>query len=296
MSNNQEWNIKRLLEWTTDYFSKNNVESSRLCAEILLSHSMKCQRIELYTRFDHVPGDDILGEFRSMVKRCGVHEPVAYLVGYKEFFSRRFNVSSAVLIPRPETELLASHAMDFLQKDYHNDGPASCLDLCCGSGCLGITISASVEDSEVIMSDISEAALEVASGNAELHGVEERAKICHSDMFNSIADSGKRVFDLIVSNPPYISEVEFAKIEKNVSEYEPIQALKADDNGLAYYKTIVAEANSFLAEKGALMVEIGYEQGPAVSKMFEDSGYLTEVKVIKDIQGHDRVVKATKIS
>ncbi len=295
MTNNQEWTIKRLLEWTTDYFTRNKVESGRLCAEILLSHCLKCQRIELYTRFDQIPGDEQLAEYRSLVKRCGAHEPVAYLVGYKDFFSRRFQVSPAVLIPRPETEVLASHAMDYLQRDFHNNSPAICLDLCCGSGCLGITIASSIEGCEVVLSDISEPALEVATVNINKYNLGERVKTCHSDMFSSISESGMSIFDLIVSNPPYISDVEFAKVEKNVADYEPTIALRADDNGLAYYKIIADQAGKFLSDNGALMVEIGYEQGKSVSDIFVHSGYLAEIKVIKDIHGHDRVVKARKI-
>ena len=293
MSSEQGWNIKRLLEWTSDYFAKNNVESGRLCAEILLSHCLGFQRIELYTRFDYCPPEAELGKYRDLVKRCAAHEPVSYLVGYKEFFSMKFKVSPAVLIPRPETEVLVSQAIDFLNS--YSRPTADCLDLCCGSGCIGITIAANVVESSFIASDISDEALEITSENAETHELGERLQVCKSNMFDDIESSGKGIFDLIVSNPPYISDEEFAKVEKNVSEYEPHLALKAADNGLEFYKIIAGQAGEFLADDGMLMLEIGYEQAPAVTELLSQAGCFADITTIKDSLGHNRVVKARKV-
>ena len=289
MANGQEWNIKRLLEWTTDYFVKNEVESARLCAEILLADALGCQRIELYTRFDQCPPEDVLAKFRSTVKRGGNHEPIAYLVGYKEFFSLRFIVDEGVLIPRPETELLVSNAIDFLTAQTSRP-TLQCLDLCCGSGCIGITIASNVVETEVTISDISDEALAIAEKNIEKHELSERVKLCKSDLFEDL-DGG---YDLIISNPPYISDIEFAKVAKNVADFEPHLALKAADDGLEFYKKILEKADNYLADDGAIMVEIGYEQGQTVSELFQNCGYLTDIKVVKDLQGHDRVVKGVK--
>lgn len=293
MSNTQEWNIRRLLEWTTEYFGKNAVDSGRLCAEILLAHSLKCQRIELYTRFDHCPAADTLTEFRNLVKRCGAQEPVAYLVGYKEFFSLRFEVGPDVLIPRPETELLVSHALDYI-KNEHPGPSACCLDLCCGTGCVGIAIASHAPETKFILSDISDGALAIAQRNIDKHKLAERLKVCQSDLFAGIGTSGYDKFDLIVSNPPYISDTEFAKVARNVSQYEPHLALRASGDGLDFYRRIVATADEYLTNGGSLMVEIGYEQGDAVYEIFKQSGYLTDIEVIKDTAGNNRLVKATK--
>ncbi len=292
MSSEQGWNLKRLLEWTSDYFAKNNVESSRLCAEILLSHCLNCQRIELYTRFDYNPPESELGRYRELVKRCAAHEPVAYLVGYKEFYSMKFKVNSSVLIPRPETEVLVAQAIDFL--NGHNRPKADCLDLCCGSGCIGISIAANVVESEFISSDISEEALGITSENAEAYELGSRLKVCKSNMFEDIESSGKGIFDLIVSNPPYISDEEFTRLEKNVADYEPHLALKAGDNGLEFYKILTSQAGDFLADDGMLMLEVGYDQGPAVSELLSQAGCFTDITMVKDSLGHNRVVKAKK--
>ena len=293
MNSEQGWNIKRLLEWTSDYFAKNNIESSRLCAEILLSNCLACQRIELYTRFDYLPPESELVIFREQVKRCAAHEPVAHLVGFKEFYSMKFKVSPSVLIPRPETEVLVAQAIDFLNN--HNRPKADCLDLCCGSGCIGITIAANVIEAEFVSSDISDEALEITAENAETYELGGRLKVCKSNMFENIESSGKGIFDLIVSNPPYISDVEFDKLEKNVADYEPHLALKADDNGLEFYKIIAAQAGGLLADDGMLMLEVGYDQGPAVSDLLNQAGCFTDIKMIKDSLGHNRVVKAMKV-
>lgn len=294
MSNGQEWNIRRLLEWTTDYFANNLVDSARLCAEILLAHSLKCQRIELYTRFDQCPAADILAQFRDMVKRCAAHEPVAYLVGYKEFFSLKFEVTPAVLIPRPETELLVSHALDYIKNDRNGES-LNCLDLCCGSGCIAIALARHAAELRVICSDISGEALAVAGRNIEKFNFSERITTCQSDLFDSLAQSGYDSFDLIVSNPPYISDFEFGKVEDTVSKYEPHLALRAPGDGLDFYRRIVARAADHLAGQGALFVEIGYEQGQKVYEIFKQSGYLTNIEVIKDTAGNNRLVKATKM-
>ena len=292
MSSEQGWNIKRLLEWTSDYFAKNDVASERLCAEILLSQCLSCQRIELYTRFDYCPPEAELGRFRDLVKRCANHEPVAYLVGFKEFYSMKFKVSPSVLIPRPETEVLVAQAIDFL--NGYSRPAADCLDLCCGSGCIGIAIASNVMEAEFTSSDTSDDALELTSENAETYELGERLKVCKSNMFEDIESSGKGVFDLIVSNPPYISDVEFAKLDKNVVEYEPHLALKADDDGLEFYKIIAEQAGEFLVGDGMLMLEVGYDQGHVVSELLEQAGNFTDINMVKDSLGHNRVVKARK--
>ncbi len=156
-----EWSIKRLLEWTSEHFNNVEVNQPRLCAELLLAHVLQCQRIDLYVKFDTCPEESQLAQFRDLVKRCGAHEPVAYLTGKAHFFSLEFVVNSDCLIPRPETETLVAQAIDFCRHQTHRP-TVDVLDLCTGSGCVAIAIAAHVVETEIIAVDNSGAALQIA--------------------------------------------------------------------------------------------------------------------------------------
>jgi release factor glutamine methyltransferase len=289
----KQWAIRELLGWTNEYLAKAQVDQSRLCAEILLSHVLRCQRIELYTRFDHCPESEKLSEFRELVKRCAAHEPVAYLTGKAHFYSLELEVCPAVLIPRSETETLVSVAIDHLRKGTSRP-TVDVLDLCTGSGCIAIAIAANVVEADVLAVDNSDAALEIARRNIEANGLAGRVTTLISNLFETIDQSGKGTFDVIVSNPPYISAKEFDKLHANVRDYEPRQALQGGGDGLAFYQRILDSAREYLADEAMLMVEVGYDQGKDVVELFEKSGYLTSVETVKDDIGHQRVVKGRK--
>ncbi|MBN2376774.1 MAG: peptide chain release factor N(5)-glutamine methyltransferase [Sedimentisphaerales bacterium] len=288
-----EWTIKSLLEWTAEYFGRSGVEQPRLCAEILLAYVLDCQRIELYVKFDHCPGAEQLSEFRRLVKRCAEHEPVGYLVGKAHFFSLEFEVSPAVLIPRPETETLVAQAIDFCRHQTMRPR-VEVLDLCCGSGCVAAAIAANVVEVEVVAVDNSPQALQIAEKNVQKHELTGRVTLLESDLFEKVAQSGKGIFDLIVSNPPYISTEEYEKLSPMVRDYEPSGALLAGADGLEVIRRIIEQAEPWLADDGALMIEIAYNQSEQVIALFEKAGYLGEVRAIKDGLNHDRVVQAIK--
>lgn len=287
------WTTRRLLEWTADYLSKSQVDQSRLCAEILLAHILKCKRIDLYVKFDHCPDVEQLAAYKELVRRCGKHEPVAYLTGKAHFYSLELMVEPGVLIPRPETEVLVTESLDFI-RDQANRPTVDVLDLCTGSGCIAIAIAANAVEAEIIAAENSRTALQVAQKNIETHELEGRVTLIESDLFAGMGKADKSVFDLIVSNPPYVSTQEYEKLEPVVRDYEPKEALLAGNDGLDYYRRIVAEAEPYLADGGLLMVEIAYNQADDVTKLFEKSGYLDEVAVVKDHLGHKRVIKARK--
>ncbi len=288
-----EWSSKRLLEWTSGHFAKAGVEQGRLCAEILLGHVLGCGRIDLYVNFNYCPNPDQLSQFRELVRRCARHEPTGYLTGKAYFYSLELAVSPAVLIPRPETETLVTEAIDFLRKQYHRP-TVDVLDLGTGSGCIAIAIAANVIEADVIATDRSSEALDVARENIETHDLKGRITLIESDLFDGMSQSQKQIFDLVVSNPPYISAEQFDKLDPNVRDYEPREALLAGAGGLEYHQRIVEGAEEFLADSGALMVEVAYDQAEQVVELFEKSGYLDNITIVKDHLGHHRVVLANK--
>jgi len=288
-----EWSSKRLLEWTSGHFAKAGVEQGRLCAEILLGHVLGCGRIDLYVNFNYCPNPDQLSQFRELVRRCAGHEPTGYLTGKAYFYSLELAVRRAVLIPRPETETLVTEAIDFLRKQYHRP-TVDVLDLGTGSGCIAIAIAANVIEADVIATDHSREALEVARENIESHDLKGRITLIESDLFDGMSQAQKQIFDLIVSNPPYISAEQFDKLDANVRDYEPREALLAGVGGLEYHQRIVEGAEGFLADSGALMVEVAYDQAEQVVELFEKSGYLDNITTVKDHLGHHRVVRANK--
>jgi len=289
----EQWTVKRLLEWTTAHFGKAGVEQARLCAELLLSHVLEWQRIDLYVRFDFCPQGDALARFRELVKRAAGHEPVAYLTGKAYFYSLELAVTEAVLIPRPETELLATEAIDFCRGQTLRPTVAV-LDLCTGSGCVAIALAQQVVEAEVTAVDICAEALAVAGQNVEAYELGSRISLVESDLFEGLDGAGKGVFDLIVSNPPYIAPAVYEELPVHIREYEPQQALLAEDNGLAVIGRIIEQAERYLADEGGLMLEVAYDQAEQVIALARESGYLKEVKAVRDQLGHQRVVVARK--
>lgn len=274
------WTVGRLLAWTSDHFARRGLDEARLSAEILLGHALSCPRISLYTRFDTVPADDALSRFRGFVKRAAEHEPIAHLVGVKEFYSLDFAVDSRVLVPRPETEVLVECAVDHLASLPEGRDPVV-LDLGTGSGCIAIALAKQVGSVRVVATDVSADALEVARENAERHGAMERIEFVEADELalptEFIPDGG---FDLILSNPPYISESDHAALEQHVREYEPRLALTDGGDGLSFYRAIGCGAAPLLADGGLVMVEIGDGAGDAVADALGAS--LVEKRRVRD--------------
>ena len=287
-----EWTIQKLLTWVTEYLTQKSVDSPRLSAELLLSHVLGLRRIELYTQYNKVVPQEQLTQLRGLVKRAGEHEPVAYLVGKTEFYSIEFEVTPDCLIPRPETELLVQRSIELLRK---RTGPQSVCDLCTGCGIIAVAIAKNVPDVKVLATDISEPALAVAAKNVEKHKLVDRIGLRHGDLFEPLVPR-LDLFDLIACNPPYVSAAGYEALEKNVKDYEPRLALYAGQDGLDVYHRIVEKVGQFLKPDGVLLLEIGYQQGPAVRELLEQTGALAQIQIDKDLQHHDRVVAAKRMS
>jgi len=288
----QNWTIQKLLNWVTEYLTNKGIDSPRLSAELLLSHVLGMKRIELYTQFDkHVPKQQ-LDKLHELVKRAGQNEPIAYLTGKAEFYSLQFEVSPDCMIPRPETELLAERAIEFLRT---RSGTQFVCDLCTGCGCIAVAIAKNFLDARIIATDISDAALRVAAANIEKYQLKDKIELLQGDLFDPIMPQlDMHKFDLIVCNPPYVSAHEFEALEKNVKDYEPRPALLAGNDGLDIYRRICEKVDQFLKPDAALMLEIGFAQGQMVKELLEKAGAFTEIKIEKDIQNNDRVATARK--
>ena len=288
----EKWTIKKLLEWITDYLTTGNVDSPRLSAELLLCHVTGLQRIELYTNFATVLSKPKLAALRALVKRAVSYEPVQYLVGKTEFYSMQFKVGPDCLIPRPETELLVERAIDFLRC---RKGEQFVCDLCTGSACIAAAIAKNQPDVKITATDICDKALAVAKENIAHHNLTEKITLLCGDLFTPIIE-GMDVshFDLIVSNPPYISTAEYETLDANVRDYEPSSALLAGTDGLDIYRRIAERVSEHLKPDGALILEIGYAQGPAVKELLEQAGGFAQITVEKDFSNNDRIVTAKK--
>ncbi len=279
------WTVRRVLEWTTGHLQKHGSETPRLEAEILLAHARKCKRIELYTNYDVELSDAVRATMRDLVNRRAKREPVAYLVGYREFFSLEFRVTSDVLIPRPETETLVMEALGVLK----GLPTPTVLDLCTGSGCVAIAIAKNCPAATVTATDISPGAIAIAAENARQHQVSERLMFHTGDLFAALpADA---VFDVIVSNPPYITSAEIATLHADVQQYEPRMALDGGTDGLDFIRRIVVDATRRLKPGGWLLIEFTPEQAASITALAQHQGY-SEVTIIKDPAHQPRFLRA----
>lgn len=282
---NGEWTVKKILDWTTDHLGKHGSESARLDAEILLAHARGCRRIELYTRYAEVLTESERATMRDLVRRRANAEPVAYLVGFKEFYSLPFKVTPAVLIPRPETEMLVLETVEFAKE--RNGATLRMLDLCTGSGCIAVAAARNHRGFQVVATDVSTAALAVAAENAERNGVSERVTFLEGDLFEALP-AGSR-FDVIASNPPYVTTEEMGTLAKDIRAHEPALALEAGPDGFDCLRRIAEEAPGFLNPGGLLLVEMD----PKQTSIFADwlRPRFADVSVLKDLGGEARVVR-----
>ncbi|TWT44325.1 Release factor glutamine methyltransferase [Phycisphaerae bacterium RAS1] len=289
------WTVARLLAWTREHFERQQIESPRLCAEILLAHALGCPRIQLFTQYERVPDANALAGFREHVKAAAGGTPVAYLVGSKEFFSLPLKVGPDVLIPRPETEILVERAIALVRKGEAPAAPAI-LDVGTGSGCIAIALARHLREARLIAVDISAAALRVAAENAVRHEVNSRVEFVLGDCFDhwTPADPQRPTrFDIIVSNPPYIAQNIAATLPRNVRDFEPHAALFGGVDGLEVIRRLIVAAPQHLRCGGHLLMEVAYDQAEAVRGLLPAASW-HGVETFKDGGGHPRVVHAVR--
>ncbi|HYO10002.1 MAG TPA: peptide chain release factor N(5)-glutamine methyltransferase [Tepidisphaeraceae bacterium] len=288
------WTVRRLLEWTTGFFTRKNVDGPRLSAELLLSHVLSVPRIKLYTDYERPLGEKELATFRALVQRAGEHEPIAYLTGRAHFFNLEFDVTRDTLIPRPDTETIVENVLQLARNTAGFEAPRV-LDLCTGSGCIGIAIAHHLKNAVVLATDLSAPAVEVARRNAERLGLAGRVTVEQGDLFEPVSRlPDPQPFNLIVANPPYVPSGEIEKLDRNVREYEPVSALDGGPDGLSLLRRIVHAAPERLLPGGRIYLEIQFDQGPAAKEHAATVEQLDDVRILKDHAGHDRVLTARR--
>ncbi|WP_298565279.1 peptide chain release factor N(5)-glutamine methyltransferase [uncultured Phascolarctobacterium sp.] len=286
MENKPLWTITGVLEWTKQYFANKGIENPRLDAEILLCAVLKCERITLYVHFDQPLSEEELTEYRGYVARRAQQEPLAYILGEKAFMKHSFKVNPAVLVPRPETELL----VESVAKAAAGVGAASLLDLGTGSGAIIVSLLELLPEAVGTAVDISAAALAVAGENAEAIGVSSRLTLVESDLFAGLPAG--QAFDIIVSNPPYIPAADIAGLAADVQR-EPRGALDGGSDGLDFYRRIAAGCGTWLKPDGLLAFEVGIGQAQQVAGLCRQAG-LTVTALRKDYAEIERMVFATR--
>ena len=274
------WTPLRLIAWTQEFFARKGVDAPRLTAEVLLAHALSCDRVRLYLDFDKPLGEPELARFRDLVRRRAEGEPAAYLVGRKEFWDRPFRVDPRVLVPRPETELVLEAAIAALPQG------GRALDLCAGSGCLGISLALERPGARVVATDVSEEALAVARENAAALGAV--VEFATGDLWAAVHGQGR--FDLVVSNPPYIPVGELAALPREVRR-EPCIALDGGADGLEVIRRVVAGAPAHLAPGGVLCVEMHESHLAALPRLCREAGFAS-AEARRDLAGLPRFTVA----
>ena len=290
----ETWTHGRLLEWTAGYLQEHGCENARLDAEVLLAEAAGCQRIDLYATFNEEATEACRVAFRELVRRRAEGMPVAYLVGKREFFSLAFRVTPDTLIPRPETEHLVLAAVDRskeLQAEI-SDRPLRAADVGTGSGIIAVCLAKHVESLEVLALDLCEKALEVARENAATHEVAERVQFQAGDLLTPVEDD---TLDLVVSNPPYVSQDELRDADREVKDHEPHLALVGGVTGTEVISRLVPQAASKLRQGGWLLMEISPMLETRVRECVSETGSFELSPTIHDLAGHARVIEARKL-
>lgn len=279
-----------VLQRSAAYLAERGVESARLNAELIVSHVLKKPRLRLYLDFDHSIPEAELAVARELVRRRGRREPLQHLTGTTGFLNLNLEVSPEVLVPRPETEVLAQLAIQHLKTASPETVPIV-LDFGTGSGCLAIALAQAVPNAEIHALDISTTALAVARKNATSHRT-DKIQFHAGDGFSALAGwvpDLRRRFSLVVTNPPYIPTSEIATLEPEVRDHDPRIALDGGSDGLAFYRRLAREATDWLRPGASLLAEFGDDQSPALRELFEGAGWTTEA-IEKDLSGRDRVL------
>ncbi len=276
--------VLEIIKRTTGFFEQRGVESARLNAELLIGHALGLKRMQLYLQFERPLTEAELEKIRPLVKRRGSREPLQYIMGETEFSGLKLKVDRRALIPRPETERLIE-----LVAQHVTTPPVRILDLGTGSGAIALTLAKTYPEALVTAVDKSEEALALARENAGACGLAARVNFVLSDWFAAVP-AGER-FQLIVANPPYLSDVETAAAQPEVKDFEPRMALSAGPNGAADLERIIRMARPYLAAGGLLACETGIAQHEALRALAKEQGY-ARTESLRDLTGRERYLLA----
>lgn len=270
--------ISEIINWATDLLTSKDIENPKLDSEYIIAHVLGMSRLKLNLHQDDDITEDDLVLIQNMISRRQKNEPLQYILGETDFYGLTFKVNEHVLIPRPETELLVEKIIK------ENPVIEKILEIGTGSGAIAIALAANIKNAKIKAVDISNEALQIARENAVKNKV--NINFCFSDVFENVTGQ----YDLIISNPPYISNKEYQYLSREIREYEPLIALLADDNGLAFYKKILCSAKDYLTENGKIYFEIGYSLSESIKKVAEENGF-RNIETVKDLNGFDRIMR-----
>lgn len=288
------WTIGELLKVTSGYMKEKGIDSPRLTAEVLLAHLLHLNRVSLYLNFDQPLTQEEISGYRSLVRRRLGREPLQYITGVQEFWSLEFTVDRRVLIPRPETEILVEQAVKLVKAGggLSEESPRI-LDIGTGSGAIAVSLAKELEGARIWATDISAEALDIAGINASKHGVVKRIVFEHGDLWDPVVNEHIK-FDLILSNPPYVSEESYAELPPEVRDHEPRTALDGLAQGMYYIEKIIARGIDFLKPRAWLMIEMAPDQTEEALSIIERAGGYCNAERIRDYSRQYRVVKAQK--
>mgnify|MGYP003084466948 FL=1 len=294
--------VKEMLTMGEKQLMDSDIADATRDCKILYCYMMDIPFSKIILEYQEVLQDRLCDKYFELIDRRSKGEPVQYIMGSQEFMGLEFIVNENVLIPRQDTETLVEDAleiintgtlrgedMDVKRKEW------DILDLCTGSGAIGVSLARIANKVNVTCSDISEGAIKVAKENAQKHGVAKSVKFEQGDLFKPFSKHfRKQKFDMIISNPPYIKSSIIPTLQKEVCEHEPLSALDGGESGLDFYERIVSGVGSHLRKSGVLLLEIGHDQGEAVSGLLSRNGDFTSIRVLKDLANRDRIVFAKK--
>jgi len=284
--------VLEAIQRSAEFLAKKGVDSPRLQAELLLAHLLKVPRMKLYLSFERVLVAGEVDAFRGLITRRGQREPLQHIVGSTSFCGFEIAVNRHVLVPRPETELLAERGWTFLnQLPAVQSRPATALDFGTGSGCLAIALACKCPAAEIWAVDVSPEALAMARENAARHGGAARIRFLEGDGFAALPPDAR--FDLIISNPPYIPSEEIASLQPEVRDHDPRGALDGGADGLDYGRRLAAEAARFLNPDGRLMLEFGDAQAGLLRPIFEEQNWIVET-IAEDYTRRPRILVARR--
>ncbi len=292
-TNEKKWKLIEILNATTGYLKQKNIENPRLNAEMLLSHVLNLTRVDLYINFERLLSPQEVASYKTLLKRRLNHEPLQYILGEVEFMSLKFKVDKNVLIPRPETEVLVEKVMD-LHKATFKDASIRILDIGTGSGNIAISLAKYILPATIVAVDVCELTLKVAGENAERHDVVNQIQFKLADVLSDdFPDNFSEPFDVVISNPPYISTGECNELPEEIKKFEPMIALDGKNDGIYFYTPIARMGHRLLKNGGFIALETGVKQRTEIEQILETQGF-AEIKCFHDLNGLDRVLVGRK--
>ena len=277
-------NLKEILKYGKEELIKNNIEDASIIAKELVEYIFKITRAQMIANNDMEFSKDQTDNYINSIKKISTGIPIQYITNNQEFMNLNFYVDENVLIPQPDTEILVEEVIN-----EYKEKKCRILDLCTGSGAIAISLAKYINESNIVASDISMKALQIAKLNAEKNLVRKKIEFIESDMFDKIY---KEDFDIIVSNPPYIKTKVFEELDKQVKN-EPYIALDGGADGLKFYKIIIENAYKYIKNEGKVFLEIGYDQKNELINLFKENNHYEDIYSKKDLGGNDRIIVAT---